>query len=497
MNKLNFVEGLRKKVTASPRKPRVDHFEEASLQPSIPFGNVIVDEVDNLKNILFGNTNSTNGQVLNNVGEEKANTTSEYSINNLKIVGITGSRGKSTVAYLVHEYLKKKGFKSILYSSIGIDSPFSLSPKNEAIENPLRDERILLDALEEAIDYQAEYLILEVNERAINLGITKDIPFDIRVLTNIIPKQNEVFYSDYVNIKKRFFKEAQDEVKLIASQIDADLIDLKNELRNRRIITFSSRYLSQVHHLNEEDIDYLLTNNEKPFDSIKGLNMNVITGTNSYSLSTNLIMPYNALNITCCVAILETLGVFNHRLFQELIRELNVPGRDEVIYVENRTIIISVNLVPHLEHLKRYQAQQQINKIIVVTGATGTDFVSWEKEFDENKYLEDKEKSIRFAYNYIKNNADFVYITTSDSGSANKEGLLAYQANMIKGSIPYKTDVDRRIAIKNAIEISKENDVIFISGRGNRRVLCDSKDTIKLHLDKEVVKEILEELNWR
>ena len=43
-----------------------------------------------------------------------------------KIIGITGSRGKSTTAYIVHEYLKFLGYKSILYSSLGIDSPASI-----------------------------------------------------------------------------------------------------------------------------------------------------------------------------------------------------------------------------------------------------------------------------------------------------------------------------------------------------------------------------------
>jgi UDP-N-acetylmuramoyl-L-alanyl-D-glutamate--2,6-diaminopimelate ligase len=300
-----------------------------------------------------------------------------------------------------------------------------------------------------------------------------------------------------VNIKKAFFREAEQNVTLITSQIDEATISLRNELVDRNIITFSTKYISGVYKLNDNNIDYVLTANDKIFDSLEGLNMTVKTKEEQYRITSNLIMPYNALNITCCVAVLDTLKVFNKDQFQVLIKDIVIPGRDEVIKASNRTIIISVNLVPHLENLKRYQSRGEINKIIVVSGATGIDFVSWDKEFEENKYFEEKEKSIKFAYNYIKNNCDLVYITTSDSGTANKEGLLGYQANMVKDSIPYITEVNRKTAIKKAIESSEENDVIFISGRGNRRVMCDTKDMMTLHLDKEVVIDILEELNWR
>ena len=54
--------------------------------------------------------------------------------------------------------------------------------------------------------------------------------------------------------------------------------------------------------------------------------------------------------------------------------------------------------------------------------------------------------------------------------------------------------VDREEAIKQAIYDSKEGDVVFISGRGNRRVLCNSENTMKLLKDSDVVKQALEQL---
>lgn len=450
----------------------------------------------NSEKTYFDVVNNKVSNTLENIMGSSSTLRDEEKVSNLKIIGITGSRGKSSVAYIVHEYLKGLGYKSVLYSSIKIDSPLSLCAENSAVENPLRDEQMLLDAIDQAITYQADYLIMEVNERAIKKGLSKDIPFDVRVITNIIPKHNSIFYSDYVEIKKTFFKEADSNTTLISALINKETIELKSELNSSKFISYSSEYISGVYKLNVNDVDFLLKPSDKQFESINGLNMIVKAKNNSYNLSTNLIMPYNALNITCCVAILETLNVYNHLKFQDFIKNIVIPGRDEVIKVANRTIMISTNLVPHLENLKRYKVNGEINKIILVTGATGLNFTSWVKEFQDKLYIQEKEFAIKFAYNYINNNCDVVYITTSDSGSANKEALVDYQAKLLDERVTCIKEIDRKVAIHKAIENSKENDVIFISGRGNRHIMCDSNDTVKIHLDKDVVEEILEEMKF-
>ena len=79
-----------------------------------------------------------------------------------------------------------------------------------------------------------------------------------------------------------------------------------------------------------------------------------------------------------------------------------------------------------------------------------------------------------FAYNYIKNYADEVYITISDIGSSNKDELLNEQYKLVNNEIACYIVDNRKAAIKTAILNSKPNDVIFISGRGNREILCDS-----------------------
>ena len=124
----------------------------------------------------------------------------------LKNIGITGSSGKSTTSFIINEYLKSLGYKTVLYSSLGIDSPASIVKPNEACEIPVSNEASLLSILEEASSYDADYLIMEINESTID--VVKDVPFNVRVLTNFNSKHNEEHYTqeEYRKLKKSFFE---------------------------------------------------------------------------------------------------------------------------------------------------------------------------------------------------------------------------------------------------------------------------------------------------
>lgn len=74
---------------------------------------------------------------------------------------------------------------------------------------------------------------------------------------------------------------------------------------------------------------------------------------------------------------------------------------------------------------------------------------------------------------------------------------MSKQENLIKGFVPYSVIENREKAIEEALINSKENDVIFISGRGNRKVMCDSKTHISLFVDKEEIEKIIKKLKWK
>lgn len=418
---------------------------------------------------------------------------------NLKIIGITGSNGKTTTALIVHEYLKSIGLKSVLFASCGIDLEISNYDKNSEVDIPIFNETSLINAIDGAIKERADYLILEINERTIEKGYIEGIPFSIRALTNIVPKHNTLSYTEeeYVNIKKSFFKvDDEDDCTCIYTLTEKELLEDLIRQNNKPYKVVSSEYVARVKGVEEAKIDYMLHQGTKEFDSLEGLNFNIKTKTKDVECHTNLIMPFNALNITLAYAILDSLGEMEDSKFNQLLEEIKIPGRDEVIRYNKRTIIISVTCTPHLEILKKYKESNKINNIILITGSFGNGFNSWLSEYKDENFKNYVNESMRWAYSYFIKNADKIYITTNDYASSNVSELLSSQEKEIKGKIAYEVIENRKAAIKKAIEESKEGDVIFISGRGNRKVFCNNTKTVEMYLDKEIVnKEIREKKN--
>ena len=419
-------------------------------------------------------------------------------IDAIKIIGITGSSGKSTTAFIVHEYLKSLGKKSVLYSSIRIDSPASYINVNEPCEIPVQNENILLDVIEEAEAYDADYIVMEVNESTIQKGLTEGIPFAVRALTNLNPKHNEEQYSpeEYVRIKESFFENIPNDedctcVIGLTGPFTRDDFNKFIKLNNHPKITFGSKYICEVRNADYTNLDCLLYGMNS---DLNGLNMKIRVKENSYDFNTKVIFSYNALNFTCAIAIIEALNLFDANLFSKCISDMAIPGREEIIKVNNRTIVIGLHLVPVLEHLKQYQKNREINKIKVVVGSIGTGFVSWGKEFSSNLYMSQRGKIRSFAMGYLQKYADFAYLTSNDNAAENPLNIAQELQGYLSNKIPSTIVVDRSEAIKKAILESEPNDLIYISGRGNRRIFCDSANTMKLINDKEIVQDVLKVL---
>lgn len=411
-----------------------------------------------------------------------------FNNNDLKIIGVTGSKGKSTVCYLLHEYLKEKGFRSVLYSNVKIDSPISLINPNESSELSFNSEEELLDLIESVERYNADYLVLEVNENTIAKGLAKDIPFDVRVLTNLNPKHNLEMYSEeeYVNIKKSFFQNINEGCVVYGLQ-DYDS-SLFNELLNINALnktTFSSNYIANVKGVNPNNIDVLLT-------SIEGNEFSVRINNQNYTFKTNSDMKYNILNYLCVLSIIKSLHIFDYQAFNRCINLIKLPGRSETYKVNGRTIIIDLHLASVLDELKN---DEKVNNIKVVVGSVGSNFNTWNKTFNSEKRNEEKHKTRKYAMELLKDNVEYVYLTENDQAGENVLSICQELQNYL-GSTPSVIITNRELAIETAIKESKKGDVILIVGRGNRRILCNSSSTMRLVKDSEVVEEVLKKIGW-
>lgn len=424
--------------------------------------------------------------------KEKVN---KNNLDDMKVIAITGSRGKSTTAVILHENLKALGYKSVLYSSAMVDSPASLIKKNEAYEVAVKNEEALLSIIKEAEAYGADYLVLEINESTIEKGFLDDMEFDVRVLTNLNPKHNLERYSEekYVSLKKSFFENINEDCKCVIGLQDYDkqLFDELLNLNNCEKLTFTSNYIANVKDVNPKEVTCLLTS---LVSSLEGLKMGTIINNEKHYFETSLIGRHNALNFVCVMTILKALNIFEFNTFKKCIENIKIPGRCEIYQKNGRYVVVDRHMVKTLETLKEFKDSGEINNIKVVVGSMGHSYKKWDERLKTEEFKESRKKVRKYAMNLLKDYADFVYLTESDNAAEAVFDICTELKNNLEEQVPSVIIEDREQAIKQAIMESEVGDVVLITGRGNRRISCNSETTIKLVKDSEVVEKVLEKI---
>jgi len=419
-------------------------------------------------------------------------------LDGIKIIGIAGSRGKTTTALMVHEYLKAKGHKSMLYCSAKIDSPASNIDPDEASETPLLNLAIVLKLLLEALEYKPKFIVLEVHESAIQRGIVKDLPFTVRALTNIYKDHHidQESSGDYVKNIKFFFKDVSadgDSITVLGLTGDINKTNFQELLKinDKEKFTYSSQYTAEQKDVPINKLDAYLYFCEH---SVWNMLTKFIVKGKDYVFETELLMPFNAFNMTCAISILEALDIFCPEKFQDIIFGIISPGREEIFRFNNRMVMLDVYLGPALEILDEYKQRGEIDRIKVVTGASGTGFLGWDDIFSSPAYISERGKFRKRAMDYLKNYADSVILTTLDNANEDPLTICQELQGYLGDSVESEIVLDRKEAIKKAILHAKEGDFIFIPGRGNRNVLVEGETEVTLLKDSEVIKEVIEEL---
>lgn len=435
---------------------------------------------------------------LNNKCGSNLKPLTTYEVTNLdriKVIGITGSKGKSTTAYLLHKYMEKLNITHQIYCSIKDGSNKKNINKNISVDIPLKNENKILDILEELREYPVEYLILEISERTIDNHIIDDIDFELKVLTNILTKHNKLEYDEetYINLKLSFLKNSKNNVLGLTEDVTKEMIDIVSQQNENKPIIYSTRFYALKKGVEEQNIKYLL------YDfayNLEGFRFNVLQNKKPYIYQTNLLLKHNALNLTCLIAIIDTLGIYNQMVLYKMLKNVQVLAREHAFKLNNKLVLVGTSLVPVLEELRTMQQESIIKgQIVVLTGSPGLGFVKWKTNAYE---LEERKQSRNFAMNYVKKYADKVYITEADSAATSFNDIAKELTSLLGNEVICVVEENRNLAIKKAILEAGENDVIYIAGRGNRALLYDNAKKARYFNDIDAVKEIIErgELEW-
>lgn len=391
--------------------------------------------------------------------------------NRLKIIGITGTKGKSTIAALLYEVLNHAGRKTALIGTNGI----FIGNRHTATVNSTPESCELHRAFAEAADDGAEFLVMEVSSQAYKMNRVYGIKYDIGVFTNLSPDHiggpEHPDYEDYRACKAELFAHS---VHSIINADDAECMYMADKAAGT--VSFYSA--------GKTDASYKSVYNDKPADYVAGdIRRESIAGTpgvsflyREYRYTLRIPGHFNVSNATAVIAVCDKIGIGSD-VAAEVLADATVRGRFEPVDVLNdRTFIIDfahngVSLTGALETLREFNPKRLVCLFGSVGGKT------------QLRRAEMGEVAGRLA--------DFIIITSDNPDNENPLDIIAEIERSV-GDRPHVCIPDRSEAVEYAVMNSMAGDIILFAGKGHedyqlingKRVPFCERDIIKAAAEK-------------
>jgi len=382
----------------------------------------------------------------------------------LKLVGITGTNGKTTIATLLYQLFRNAGFSAGLLSTVKI----MVNDKEYPATHTTPDSLTINKYLQEMVANGAEYCFMEVSSHGIHQHRTEGLHFVGGVFTNLSHDHLDYHatFAEYRDVKKSFFDNLPKSAFAVVNVDDKNgLVMLQNTAAKK--LTYALKTYA----------DYRAQILE---NQLSGLLLKV----NGEEVWVKLIGTFNAYNLLAIYATAVNLGLDEREALRLLSELESVSGRFQFIVSDsNITAIVDYAHTPDaLENvLNTIGAIRTRNEqLITVVGCGG-----------------DRDTTKRPIMAHIASSMSDRAIFTSDNPRSEIPEVII--EDMEKGVEPqnYKKTVavvDRKQAIKIACQLARPNDIILIAGKGHE-TYQEIKGVKYDFDDMKTVKEILGQLN--
>jgi len=382
---------------------------------------------------------------------------------NLKLVGITGTNGKTTTATLLYNLVKSLGYKAGLLSTVK-----NYIDNKEIISTHTTPDAISINKLlNDMVDEGCEYCFMEVSSHAIVQNRISGLHFTGAVFTNITHDHLDYHktFDEYLKAKKQFFDNLHDNAFALINTDDKNgMVMVQN--------TKSSVYTYSLHSFS----DFKCKVTESHFD---GMQLHI----DSIDVWTKLIGKFNAYNILAVYSTALLLNLPKDEVLLQLSNLNSVKGRFQYL-ISNEGIIAIIDYAHTPDALLNVintinEIKNDDNQLITVAGAGGN---------------RDKTKRPVMA-SIIAELSDKVILTSDNPRFEKPEDILSDMQKGISKSMNIKvlTIIDRKEAIKTACMIAKKGDIVLVAGKGHENY--QEVNGIKHHFDdKEVIQEIFKQI---
>ena len=382
----------------------------------------------------------------------------------LKLVGVTGTNGKTTVASLLYQLFQKAGYKVGLLSTVKI----LVGTKEYKATHTTPDSITINQYLKEMVDEGVAYCFMEVSSHGIHQKRTEGLQFAGGIFTNLSHDHLDYHptFSEYRDVKKSFFDNLP-KTAFALSNIDDKNGTVMLQNTAARKLTYALKTYS--------DYKAQILENQ-----LSGLLLKI----NDNEVWVRLIGTFNAYNLLAIYGTAVELGLESLEVLRLLSELESVSGRFQFIVSKgNITAIVDYAHTPDaLENVLKTinDIRTKNEQLITVVGCGG-----------------DRDKTKRPIMADIASTlSDKIIITSDNPRTENPETIIA---EMEQGVAPqnFKKTVsilDRKQAIKAACQLAQANDIILIAGKGHE-TYQEINGVRHDFDDMKIVIEMLDKLN--
>jgi UDP-N-acetylmuramoyl-L-alanyl-D-glutamate--2,6-diaminopimelate ligase len=389
----------------------------------------------------------------------------DYPASKLKTIGITGTKGKTTTAYMVRSILEKSGFKTGLIGTIETIIGDTVIPAN----NTTPESYFVQEYFHQMVEAGCECVVMEVSSQGLKYHRVAGFVFDYGIFTNlepdhIAPGEHDDF-EDYCSSKAKLFSQCK------VGILNADDSHLQDILTGHtcEVETYGLSETADLRALNvdlhSKDGNLLVT-----YD-VKGLM--------DFAVQVNIPGKFTVYNSLTAIAICRHFNVPIEKI-QEALLSVKVKGRVEPVAISKHfTLMIdyahnAMSLDSVLTTLREYHPK----RLVCMFGCGGNR--SRDRRFDMGEISSKK--------------ADLTVVTSDNPRYEEPQAIIDdIIVGVKKGTGEYVAICERKEAIRYCILNAQEGDVILLAGKGHEdyQEICGQKH----HMDeRDLITEILSEI---
>ncbi len=385
-----------------------------------------------------------------------------YIFNDMKLIGITGTNGKTTTAMLLHDALNNNGIKTAYIGTVG----FHIKEKIRNLANTTPDIIELYHLFLEAYEKGCKNVVMEVSSHGLVNKRVLNLMYDYAIFTNLTQDHLDFHKTmdNYALAKQKLFRMVKDNGKCIINADDS----------------YSNNYLLE----NNTNITYGLTNGDVTATNLSmnnlGSSFTLKLFNEEIDVKTPLIGEYNIYNLLVVITLLREFG-FDIKNIKRIVSTLIAPaGRMDKILYNNNSIIIDYAHTPDA-FIKIINTVKQINSgdLYIVFGCTGT---------------REREKRPLMTNIALENSVHSI-LTVDDPHEENISDIIHDMTFGIAKN-NYEVIIDRKEAIKKGIDLLKGEDILLILGKGHEDFIVYRDHKVK-HNDAEEVNDYLKKIGTR